>query len=824
MLKFDLGGQWLLNGMDGYKDIPAIVPGSVIADLLDNNIIEDPYYGENEYRVRDLFYKDFSYSRGFTVTSEMLSYQIVELCCYGLDTLAEIKINGRLLAKTDNIHVTWKYDIKDYLVVGENTIDILFLSCLKYMEERIASDGEITYVATGNIPGTNYIRKAHCMCGWDWGPQLPDAGIWREICIECYSGSRLNDLHIVQQHTEEGVTLNCNVEVERLSEGSIILEIEVTAPNGDKLTKAVTVNKNNEFFDIHIDNPQLWWPNGLGEHPLYNVKAVLKHSDTIVDERSLRIGLRTIELSRENDQWGQEFCFKVNGIKIFAMGADYIPEDSIFRRINPDRTRKLMENSVAANFNCMRVWGGGYYPDNYFFDICDELGLVVWLDLMFACNVYRMTEEFENSIVLETEQNIRRLRHHASLGLICGNNEMEVAWNEWPDVKYHNSKLRADYLKQFEFVLNRVCKRIAPDIAYWLSSPSSGGAFDNPNDPNRGDVHYWDVWHGNKPFTDYRNYYFRFCSEFGFESFPSVKTTKTFAEPEDMNIFSRVMESHQKNGLANGKILLYIADSYRYPRSFETLTYTSQLLQAEALKYGVEHWRRNRGRCMGSVYWQLNDCWQVASWSSIDYFGRWKALHYAAKKFYAPILVSAQEEGTKADIYVTNDTLNTFNGTVVWKLRDNIGTILKTGTENISVDALSALQICSLDFDEFFIKKVLHPEDSIMLELKALREGICISENSVLFTRPKHFKFLNPNITFTVSEESDCFVINLSADNYARGVALELAVADGLFDDNWVDIYPDEVRQIKLLKNSLSERLSTEQIKEQLKILSVFDI
>ncbi len=396
--------------------------------------------------------------------------------------------------------------------------------------------------------------------------------------------------------------------------------------------ETVSANNNPAVLTSSIHNPKLWWPNGYGDQPLYKVQVELLDEDgTVLETITKRIGLRTLTISQEKDLWGKEFAFCVNGVKIFAMGGNYIPEDCIYSRITPEVQKYLLESCKRANFNCVRVWGGGYYPSDHFYDLCDEMGLIVWQDLMFACNVYDLTEEFEDNITKEITENVKRLRHHASLGLWCGNNEMESAWDHWPEVQSESKYLRADYIKMFEYVIPKAVRAADSETFFWQSSPSSGGCFDDPDDENRGDCHYWDVWHGQKPFTDYQKHYFRFCSEFGFQSFPCLKTVESFTEEKDRNIFSRVMENHQKNPAANGKILYYLSENFRYPENFRKLLYVSQILQGMAMKYGVDHWRRHRGRCMGTLYWQINDNWPVASWASIDYFGRWKALHYMAK-------------------------------------------------------------------------------------------------------------------------------------------------------------------------------------------------
>ena len=416
---------------------------------------------------------------------------------------------------------------------------------------------------------------------------------------------------------------------------------------------------------------------------LYTVRVELYYGQQLLDVWEKRIGLRTMTIHREKDQWGESFAHQVNGINVFAMGADYIPEDNLITRVDRTRTERLLRDCVAANFNTIRVWGGGYYPSDDFYDLCDELGLIVWQDFMFACAVYELSEEFEKNICFELIDNIKRLRHHASLGLWCGNNEMEMFVDRGTWVS--SFKQKSDYVKMYQYLFPKILKEYDPNTFYWPASPSSGGDFDEPNSPNRGDVHYWDVWHGDKPFSEYRKFFFRYASEFGFQSFPNLKTVKSFTIPEDRNIFSYVMEKHQRNNAANGKIMNYMAQTFLYPTDFSTILYASQLLQAEAIKYGVEHWRRNRGRCMGAIYWQLNDCWPVASWASIDYFGRWKALHYYAKRFFAPVAISCCEEGimtqntnVNAEPYpveksihlcVENETMQPFYGEVRWSLR-----------------------------------------------------------------------------------------------------------------------------------------------------------
>ena len=537
----------------GDWEIKANIPCSVLHAMLDAKLVCDPFYRKNEYEVRELFNQDFCYTLCFVPQKEILKQEYAELVFYGLDTLADIRLNGEFLASVDNMHRTWRLPVAGKLKKGENHLEIIFRSSLKFIREK-GQDPSIHYVAKGCIRGNNYLRKAHCMFGWDWGPQLPDAGIWRPVELCAFSDARIADVRIKQEHCTGTVFLQTEVRLAQLADlESYTVCCTLTSPSGDALYAQSVSAEETAAVSFVLKSPQLWWPNTYGEQPLYTLNVELHDKDSqVLDDWHKQIGLRELTISRNQDEWGEEFCFRVNGVKIFAMGADYIPEDSVVTRVTPEQTLRLLKDCAAANFNTIRVWGGGYYPDDWFYDACDRLGLIVWQDAMFACNVYRMDAAFEENIRAELRDNLLRIRHHACLGLLCGNNEMELGWVGWEDVVTHHPALKADYIKMFEYVISQEAQINAPDVFYWPSSPSSGGSFDDPNAENRGDVHYWDVWHRMKPFTDYEKFYFRFCSEFGFESFPGRKTIETFTEPSDRNIFSPVMESHQKNGAANG--------------------------------------------------------------------------------------------------------------------------------------------------------------------------------------------------------------------------------------------------------------------------------
>lgn len=817
-----LNGTWQLSA--GHRSLESVdmqIPGTVLSGLLAAGKIKDPFYRTNEDATRALFWKDYVFTRTFDVDEELLAQQHIVLVCEGLDTLAEISINGTFLAKTDNMHRTWKFQAKKLLHPGKNEIQIVFRSVLRFIEDYpYEAHKKINYIPCGSMKGNQLLRKAHSMFGWDWGPQTIDAGIFRDIYLQGYSHARIEDIRIHQQHAKN-VSVQTSITLSESVPGQKLC-VELSEDSADKplQTKLCKTNADGvAAVDFVIENPKLWWPNDYGDQPLYIVRTTLLDEDgTSLESITRRIGLRTLTISQEKDEWGNEFAFCVNGVKIFTRGGNYIPDDCLYTRITEKKLDYILESCRRAHFNCVRVWGGGYYPSDAFYDLCDEKGLIVWQDLMYACNVYDVTDAFAENCRQETYDNVRRLRHHASLGLWCGNNEIESAWDHWGDFQKETPYLRADYIRLFEEVLPKAVQEADGETFYWHSSPSSGGCFDNPDDANRGDTHYWDVWHGQKPFTDYRKYFFRFCSEFGFQSFPCAKTVNSFTLEDDRNIFSRVMESHQKNDAANGKMLYYLSENLRYPKDLTHLLYASQVLQGMAIKYGVDHWRRNRGRCMGTLYWQINDDWPAPSWSSIDYFGRWKALHYMAQKFYAPHAVSMTLEDHRCHVYFSNESFETTAYSLTLSIRDLSGNVLETYETKGNSPAFSAIETAVVDIcswedqkDDVFLEAVIHTKDQ-----KVLKDV----ETLVPY---KYLNLKNPVISTEAEETNDAFILHISSDCFAPFVALDFDDADVIFSDNFFHLTDKTVQDIIVKKEDILQGHfeNAEDFRKRLQILSL---
>ena len=781
-----LSGDWQFCQSGAADWSPAHVPGGVHTDLLALGRIPDPFVGDHEKRVAWVAETDWVYRRTFEVSPGVLAEDHVLLVCDGLDTLATVSLNGHELGRAENMFRRYEWDVKAALTTGSNELVIAFASPVNYAAGKQAVR-EMPGAAEA-IPGGPYVRKAPCHFGWDWGPQLPPIGIWKDIRLEGRSTARLAEVHLRQHHAGGQVTVEARVEAERWGDAPLTAQLHITAPNGAALEAQADLSAGGDAtLTIPIPDPQLWWPNGYGAQPLYQVEVTLLSGGQAVDSQDYQLGLRTIELRQQADAWGKSFQFVVNGVPVFARGANWIPADSFPTRLTVEMLEGLIRSAAEAHHNMLRVWGGGFYEDERFYDLCDRYGILVWQEFIFACSIYPLDDPaFVENLRVESVENIRRLRHRASLALWCGNNEMEWGWVDWgwknrPDL----ADMKSAYDRFYHHTLPDWVSAEDPDHAYWPSSPSSDTPFENPNGQRQGDAHYWDVWHGRKPFTAYRDQYPRFMSEFGFQALPPLATIRSYAEPHDWNMTSYIMEQHQKNASGNSLMVGQMLDTFRLPKDFESLVYLSMVLQAEGIRYGVEHWRRHPDRVAGILYWQLNDCWPVASWSSLDYFGRWKALHYAARRFYAPVVLSIEDKPPRMGVYVTNEGLRPWSGEMKWSLETLDGDVLTAGDAPVEAGAQAAAEIEQLDLAEYVTQDNVH---ELVFVAELWQGDQLVARQTAGFTPIKHMALADPAIHAEVRAQGGQLAIDLTAESLALLVEVALDGVEPVFSDNYFNL------------------------------------
>jgi len=778
-----LSGNWEFRRVGEGKWRPARVPGSNFTDLQRAGVIPDPQVADNELKVQWVVESRWEYRKRFNVPASLLSSNRVFLKMDGVDTIAEIILNGRRLARVDNMFIHWEFEVKRRLRPGMNELLVKF----EPPTSRASWKKRQPWVSWPNdmsLPGGPFVRKAPCQYGWDWGPKLPPVGLWRDVRLEGWNSARLLEVHPRQEHKNGGVVLRVRVRAER--RGSLGAVVTLTAPCGKVRRAAVPLRGDSGTAEFRIESPALWWPNGHGEQRLYQLVTELRDgAGRVVDRDERKIGMRKLELRREKDRWGQSFTFVVNGLPLFAKGANWIPADSFPERVTPEAYRHLLGSARDSNMNIIRVWGGGFYENDIFYDLCDEMGILVWHDFMFACSQYPGDRTFQECVRREAVENIRRLRHHPCMAIWCGNNEMESGMTEWgwkPPVRAWQA-----YNALFHRILPDCVAREDPDTAYWPSSPSSGAPRKlKAGAETHGDIHDWSVWHGRKPFTVYREHLPRFCSEFGFQSLPEPALLGKYLPPAERNMSSYLMDHRQRSGSGNEIIIHFLSQNFRMPRDFKSLCYSTQLLQAEAMRYGVEHWRRNRARTSGAIYWQLDDCWPCPSWSSIDYVGNWKALQYFARKFYEPVHLSAEDLPDTVRLHVTNDTAVPFRGKVRWRLETLDGTRLARGAAQVKARPLADTMV-----------KVVRPGKLVAGEARRRTvlvhelfdaRGRLKSREITPFVVSKHLDLVDPALTAKVRARGARWAVTIRGNTLARFVELHAPGAGRVWDDNYFDL------------------------------------
>lgn len=829
-----LNGEWQFRQCGKKEWLNAKVPGCNFTDLINNQQINDPFYRVEESELQWVEKHDWEYRKLFNVNETMLAASALELIFAGLDTYCDVYLNDILILQSHNMFVGHNISCKQWLKAGENTLHLIFRSPINEVMPRFLDNG-FTYPAENDKSEERlsvFTRKAPYHFGWDWGPRFVTSGIWRSIFLEAINEASITDVYVQQEQlTEDSALLNFQVSLTGIEQFSGTLNIECLNVSG--LTKQIDIRVNsykNEFnIPLAIGKPTLWWPNGLGDAFLYQFKISLCSNQQYISDKELAIGLRTIEVINEKDEFGESFYLKVNGQPTFMKGANYIPSDSFLDRVSSDKYEKIFDDAVAANMNMLRVWGGGIYEEDEFYQLADQYGILIWQDFMFACSLYPADNSFLNTVADEVEYNVKRLRNHACIALWCGNNETEMGiefW-QWPTTFSYSDelyqKLKQDYAKLFKDILPELVKRFDPERFYFSSSPI--GYWENKADDNRGDNHYWGVWHGEEPFSEFKQRVPRFMSEYGFQSFPIMDSVKKYSVEEDWHIDSAVMKSHQKHPRGNSLIRQYMKAEYQDPKDFESFLYLSQVQQALGLKIAFEAHRSAMPFCMGTLYWQFNDCWPVASWSGIDYYGRWKALHYQAQRCFKSIAVFVDESDDELHVNIVCDQhesttlllteqLITLDGKILWSQQDVIK-VKPNASEVHSSKKVNEL-LANTDKSNAVFVTCLYEVDSKSKPQKL------ISEAMHYFTATKNLNLSTAVLTLHKLVTDNEIKLTLSADHLMRQVYVSIEELDGNFSDNFFDLLPNQSKKISIPVQGKTEQEVTSLL-EKIRIVSIID-
>lgn len=814
--------SWEFRRTDENTWRSATVPGTVHTDLLHHKLIPDPFRDANEKGVQWVDKKDWEYRTTLEVIPALLQHDAVTLNFEGLDTYADVYVNDVPVLKTQNMFVRKEVSVKKHLKPGKNQLRILFHSPIAQDMPKFLAD-RLVYPAgndASDIPLSVHARKAPYHYGWDWGPRLVTSGIWRPVYLKAWNKINITDSWLRQQQlTDAKATLEAALTLDVRKSGTY--RILVKSPHEEfetqQVSKTLSTGKQHIRLPFTIPQPQRWWPNGQGDQKLYPVDViVLSGTDTLQKKRQ-RIGLRTIEVINEKDEKGTSFFVKVNGRPLFMKGSNYIPQDNFLPRVTPDRYKKLFDDMKEAHFNMVRVWGGGIYENDQFYDLADETGILVWQDFMFACTLYPSDAGFLQQVQEEAEDNITRLRNHPSLALWCGNNEIAVAiknWG-WKDGYAYTDKQWEQLLKGYETLFSKLLpdavKTHDPGRFYFPSSPISN--WGKQEDFNHGDNHYWGVWHGMEWFEAFATHVPRFMSEYGFQSFPDIHTVRRYADTSQWDINSYVMQAHQKSFTrGNAAIKTYMDHYFKTPKDFSAFLYLSQVLQAEGMKVGMEAHRRAMPFCMGTLYWQLNDCWPGASWSGIDYYGRWKALHYFVKKAYNPVLISHWKQEGRVVTYVVSDLPEEETALLDLQLMDMSGKEIWKEQVLVRTKAGGSEMVHSIP-----VKDILKGADStkVILYSKLVKNREVLSENVFYFASPRLLQLPKAVIAADVEEKDGKMTVRVRTEQLARNVCLSLELDDTAhFSDNYFDLLPGRAQVVEV-----KTRLAKEQVKEQLRIM-----
>lgn len=801
----DLNGAWQFQEA-GAKEkgwLPATVPGTVHTDLVAAKLIPDPYSGANEPALQWIEHLDWDYRKIFRLTEQQVRHAHADLVFQGLDTYADIYLNGQLLGHCDNMHRTWAFACKPYLKVGNNELLLHFLSPVQQALPLLRASAHP--LPSGNEPVTDkvapWVRKASYHFGWDFGPRFVTSGVWRPASLRLWDGLAVERVHAAPLSLSlQEAPMRATVDMQVADAGTYQLDILVDGELVLSSNRDMEQGRQRVDLQFTIRQPEFWWPRGMGKQHLYAVNVRVSRAQTLLDEGSTRIGLRTVRLVREPDSIGTGFHFLVNeglpgGGRLFIKGANHVPADMFLPR-STAKQQALLEAAEAVGMNMLRVWGGGVYADDAFYNWCDTHGMLVWQDLAFACMMYPLEGKLLDNALQEVEDNALRLRSHPSLAIWCGNNEVDVAWHNWGWQQQYGytpefaDGLWRDYQHFFEDRVPNLLNALDPGRAWIPTSPlSNWGKAENFNHLN---MHYWGVWHGTDSLDGFSKYVPRFMSEYGFQSWPLVATLQHWVGMDDLSLDSLAIRIRQKSYKGNAPILRFLASTYGLPKGLTDLAITSQLLQRDAMKLAITAHRSDPARCTGTLYWQLGDCWPGASWSTIDYDGNWKAAHYALKRLYGPILVSAALHGDSVRVTVVSELderlanlqvrLKSFSGDVVADYEHAVN--LRPGAEAYLDLPLAAL---SSNFRR----------ESSLVEVVLHRGREVLGDDLAYFVAPKDMALPDPDFSYRVTGEGESYRIELESTTLVKDVQIQVADATGArFSENFFDLVPGRPKTV----------------------------
>ncbi len=831
VINYSLNSNWQFRESDSTQWYPADVPGCVHTDLMNNKLIGDPFYGLNEQNLQWIGKVDWDYQSTFNVPDSVFSKKNIELIFEGLDTYADVYLNDSLILSAENMFRTWKIPCKKLLRHYDNLLWIHFKNVFEVNMPKIENAPFKLLNGDNNDQSDTmsamYARKAQFHFGWDWGPRLITCGIWRNVFIQAWNDFKIENVQVIQNNVSKAkADITTNINIKSTSDEQAVVNVKVDGKNYASVNYQLIKGENKIPVSFEIDNPNLWWTNGLGSHYLYTFIFNVKSESGEVDADTEKIGIRSLRVVREKDKYGISFYVELNGVPVFMKGANYVPQDNFQNRVTAARYEHMIKSAADAHMNILRVWGGGIYEDNEFYNLCDQYGILVWQEFAFACAMYPSDSLFLNNVKYEVIDNVTRLRNHACLALYCGNNEDVIGWYNWGWKPQYTRAVQQEYEHDMDVLYKQVIPgalhKVDTTRYYHYTSPSAGFLGITNSE---GDIHYWGVWHGKQPFSSFNDMdnIARFVSEYGFQSYPEINTIKKFAAPEDMQLHSAVMLSHQRcmaedrkdKEYGNRLIQWYMERWFKQPKNFDMYVYVSQLLQAEGDKVAMEAHRRNMPYCMGSMYWQIDDCWPVASWSSIDYYGNWKALQYYAEREYRTFLISTVPQNNELGFYVVSDSLSAISASLEVTVMDFYGNKIYDKEFPLTVEADSSHEYVSINKNDLIGNS---NQSKIVLIAQLKSGGKILTKNTFFFKKPKDLQLEKPDIKVSAVKIPDGYELTLSSNKFAKDVYLSFDKDEGFFTDNYFNLFPGEVKEVKLQTNK-----NIEDITGKLKIISLVD-